>query len=232
MENIPVNNIQYIPQNTSSKYNSIFSIFLFLILPIILIVLLLINYSYQKKKKKKYLDDIKIPSYNPEYDKDPNDPNDPIEGIIPDGITGSPGCNIIDGVERCGCPMLYIGGDPKIYRDKDGSSAAPAYFFDNPDLAKGISGDGSLYQQQFACKSVRNCLFERNATGKNRCISMSNTRCPKMFPSISLKNQEKICNIADNAIKSINDSTDPIKGCDFKQSFWGTPFSSTCNEVK
>jgi hypothetical protein len=229
MENIPVNNIKYIPQNTSSKYKSLLSVFLFLILPIILIVLLLINYSYQNKKKKKYIDDIKIPSYNPEYDKNPNDPNDPNEGIIPDGLIGGTGCSIVDGVERCGCPMLYIGGNPKNYRDNDGRSVAPSYFFDDIDLTQGLTGDASLYQQQLACKSIRNCFFERNATSKNRCIPMSNDRCPKMFPKMSLNEQMKICEVGDKAFKSSkNKNSNNIKGCNFNESFWG----NTCDEVK
>lgn len=151
------------------------------------------------------------------------------------------GCSITNGIERCGCPMLYIRGDVTKYRDWQGSSAAPSYFWKNTNLKAGVSGSASLYQQQLACKNVRNCKFEYNETGKNTCTPMSknDSRCPVMVGlHTSLAEQKAICAVADKAFKSF-EKTDPgymkrkdtIKGCNFINTITDSAFGNWCKEV-
>ena len=117
--------------------------------------------------------------------------------------------------------MLYIGGDAKKYRDSNNRSACPSSF--NDEQWAGCSGDASLYQQMLACYSVRNCDLERNAFSHNRCIKSSEVghKCPDMFPKLSLEEQQKICDVANKSIKTLN----PKKGCKFTKSAFG----NTCD---
>ena len=214
-----------IPENQSIISNSkSFSFLLFLIffiIPIIIITLIVINFVTKDSKYK----NLKFPTYTGKQNSSggkQNSSGGKQKGIIPDGQFSEPGCSFPDTPnEKCGCPMLYIGGDAKKYRDSNNRSACPSSF--NDEQWAGCSGDASLYQQMLACYSIRNCDFERNAFSHNRCIESSQVghKCPDMFPKLSLEEQQKICDVADKSIKTLN----PKKGCRFTKSALG----NTCD---
>ena len=210
-----------IPQNiipekqtniSNSGGHNIILFLIFFIIPVIIIVLVIINFATKDQKYKS----LKFPTYDNTGKQ--NSSGVKQKGIIPDGQDSNSGCSFPGTTnEKCGCPMLYIGGDAKKYRDSNNRSACPSLF--NDEQWAGCSGDASLYQQMLACYSVRNCDLERNAFSHNRCIKSSEVghKCPDMFPKLSLEEQQKICDVANKSIKTLN----PKKGCKFTKSAFG-----------
>jgi hypothetical protein len=201
---IPENQI-----NNSSKSGKFIYFLIFFIIPVIIIALVIVNFISNDSKYKK----LKFPPYDFKNGSsvNPNGSSVNPKGIIPDGETSTPGCTIVNGVEKCGCPILHYNS--KDYPDL--SSGCPSIF--SPTLKKGCGDDSTLSEQMMSCYGVRNCDFEKNALSHNRCIEKSNNTCPDMWGELSLAEQKNICSQADKSYKTLT----PKNGCKFNKKLFG-----------